>query len=209
MCRQGSGGIDAGEHLGLARKVVADFLRAHPEHGHLADDLLSAAYLGLVEAARRHDGRDETWSAYACRYARGNVCIAVRLLAYPTKPSFVGGVAAHPASVSLSEPFARTAPAFEEYCGREVYLEEALPSNAPDPEAQMIAGALAADVDGLLRTLDSPEREVVGRRFGIGHRRARSRAQVAGDMWVTEQCIETIEGRAIEKLRRAAKQRGG
>lgn len=191
--------IDAGEHLRLARRVVVEFLRRFPEHQHIFDDLLAAAQLGLAEAAARHDGRDDTWGTYAYRYARGYMLIAFRSLAYPTRPARVDGEFVRPRRVGLEDPIVGD--------GGLVY-EDVIPSDAPDAEALAVASSLREEIEELLETLKPQELEVIRRRFGLGGAGARTLAQVGRELGVSKQYIDQVEERALERMRRAAKQRG-
>lgn len=61
--------IDPAEYLGLAWDFALPYARRRPD---LRDDLIAAAYLGLVEAARRYDGRVK-FSTYAGHWIRREI----------------------------------------------------------------------------------------------------------------------------------------
>lgn len=193
--------IDAGEHLRLARRVVVEFLNRWPEHRYLFDDLLAAAQLGLAEAADRHDGRGDTWGTYAYRYARGYMLIALRSLAYPTRPARINGEFVSPRRVGLCDPLRSgedTGPT----------VEDTIASEAQDAEAAAMSGEVAREVEALLASLGPYELEVIRRRFGLCGTRARTLAQVGRELGVSKQYIDQVEGRALDRLRRAARRRG-
>lgn len=65
------------EHMHMAKRIAALLARRLPPG--LADDVHSAALLGLVEAARRfHPGRGDTFSAFATRRVRGAILDELR-----------------------------------------------------------------------------------------------------------------------------------
>lgn len=191
--------IDAGDHVRLARRVVAEFLRRFPEHRYLSEDLLAAAQLGLAEAAARHDGRDETWGTYAYRYARGYMLITFRALAYPTRPARVDGELVRPRRVGLSDP----ARGSEEHGPS---YEDIIPCEAMGAEEAAMAGDVAVEVEEFLAVLSPREADVIKRRFGIGSS-ARTLAQVGRELGVTKQWIQQLENRALARLRREARRR--
>ncbi len=183
--------IDAGEHLRLARKVVSDYLACAQEHRHLHDDLVSGAYLGLVLAAARHDGRCGTWGEYAYRYARGYMLIALRQTAYPTRPAHTADGFVTPIGVCVED------------------LEETLASPVARADMAALVAEDKREIDRLLSELCADDRRVIELLFGLGvSAETKSRAQIGREMGISEDAVLSIELRALEVMRSRSKSEG-
>jgi DNA-directed RNA polymerase specialized sigma24 family protein len=172
--------IKATNHLGLARWVVAEFVAENPEHCHLRDDLVAGASLGICVAAERHDGRIGTWGVFAHRYAYGYMMIALRSLAYPTRPAYIDGEVCVPTRVDVDvDDCAEVEP------------------NRPEYDA-------ARELESLLAELTPRQREVMERRHGLRGRRAETVARIACAIGMSPAAVVRTERIAMRRLRAMA-----
>jgi RNA polymerase sigma factor (sigma-70 family) len=74
-----------------------------------------------------------------------------------------------------------------------------------DPLERVMARALRAEIDQLLESLSTREREVMTTRFGLDGRAPRTLAEVGRRLGVTRQRVQQIEEEAMVKLRHPAR----
>lgn len=78
------------EHISYASKIALKFCRKHSIPNQLQNDLLSAAQLGLVEAASRFDTRSKApFTTFAYRRIEGAIVDELRVLAKESQMTIV------------------------------------------------------------------------------------------------------------------------
>ena len=85
--------------------------------------------------------------------------------------------------------------------GSEAPGEATLADPAPRPDAQAEQRSMRGEVRRVLATLAPPERRVLALRYGIGHDRPRSPAEVGVEMGVSRRQAERLELQALTRLR--------
>jgi len=100
-----------------------------------------------------------------------------------------------PKEVSLSAPIGDDA---------DSHLEDLIRDDSITPvDDQMIASSFHEQLQGLLDNLDSKERTIIGRRFGLGDLEPQTLAEIGADLHLSRERIRQLEERALNKLRRS------
>lgn len=185
------------ENLALAGWVVKGMYKGWIARRLSWDDAVSAATLGLVEAARRYDPeRGTRFATFAVWYCRSRVQDAAA----------AGGVVSVPridrGARRREETATRAALATARHRPLAADWEESMPhadaSAVRDAEA---AAHAAARVGPLLRRLDARSREVVLARLS-----GETLADVGRRLGVTRERVRQIQAKAMRRLRALAAQ---
>jgi RNA polymerase primary sigma factor len=81
-------------------------------------------------------------------------------------------------------------------------LADVVPDGGPDPELQAQHACLSDAVASALECLAPRDRLIVALRFGIGHRRRHTLAEVAAHLGVTRERVRQLEEAALDRMRR-------
>jgi RNA polymerase primary sigma factor len=82
-----------------------------------------------------------------------------------------------------------------------------LDARAADPEQAAVRQGTAESLEGILNILGAREREVIEQRYGFADGRVYSLQEVGDLLKMSREGVRQIEVRALQKLRRAARQR--
>ncbi|TXH55094.1 MAG: sigma-70 family RNA polymerase sigma factor [Desulfurellales bacterium] len=180
------------ENLPLARWAVLRFAPHAASDPHLYDDLLQAAYCGLLDAASRWvEGRCE-FSTYAYHWLRRAVLVELRARDMIRIPQEHSGqrrreMRQRLACARLDVRRAHEAP-------------WDTPGREPEPSEAMEQGERGADALHLLRGLTPREREAIALRFGLLDGEERTLQAVADAMGLSRMRVQQLERAACERL---------
>ncbi len=82
-----------------------------------------------------------------------------------------------------------------------VVLADMVATDDPTPEASMLAGDLANQVEHAMAALNEREREVMRLRYGLGTQREHTLEEIGRRLRVTRERVRQIEARAVAKMR--------
>jgi RNA polymerase sigma factor (sigma-70 family) len=203
-------------------RFVAKIAREYQSLGMPLEDLLGEGNLGLIHAAKRFDpAKGHRFITYASWWIRKMILVALARHLSPVRvPNYQRRKMAsqraeaeasqerraagapgpvpdprllHCRAVSLDDPIGPN--------GRRTFVEALSEERSVDPESELIRKESLAHVTQLLSSLNTRERAVLSRRFGLSNAGEETLKDLGSDLGLTRERVRQIEKEAIVKLR--------
>ena len=175
---------------------VVSMARQYKDRGLAMDDLVSEGNIGMLQAATRFDGREgKRFVTFAAPYIREAIEKAIdqQRLLYRVPKDVMDAARAR----QIGRPLSIDAPVGG---SAELSLGRVIPDkNASHPDENLYDGLLKDELVKLLDQLDSREREVVQRFYGLGVA-SLTMAEIGKELGLKRERVRQIRDKAVRHI---------
>lgn len=175
---------------------VVSIAKQYKDRGLAMEDLVSEGNIGMLQAATRFDGRDgKRFVTFAAPYIRESIekAIEQQSLLYRVPKDVMDAARARQVGrpLSIDAPVGGSA---------ELSLGRVIPDkNASHPDEDLYDGLLKDELVKLLDQLDSREREVVQRFYGLGVA-SLTMAEIGKELGLKRERVRQIRDKAVRHI---------
>jgi RNA polymerase sporulation-specific sigma factor len=164
-------------------RLVAHIVKKYENTREDQEDLISIGTVGLIKGIESYSPDKGTKLAtYAARCIENEILMFLRSLKKTRK------------DVSLHDPIG------QDKEGNEISLMDILKTDSPDVVEKIQTNMEIEKMNEFLNILDDREKEVIMKRYGVGHFKEMTQREIAKKLGISRSYVSRIEKRALMKI---------